>query len=152
MTQTNEQLDFLLAKEVMGWRLGTVEAGEYVWEDENYHIYYYAKPYDNLPERMLWHPTTNIAQAMMCAEKLDPLSIEIYRPIFKGGNYSVRLVYQHPETYEATAETIEIAICLAVHEAYCVSLVSTRELTEEEQDYAMKIDMKPYEKYMKGGE
>ena len=68
MTQT-EQLDDFLAREVMGWRLGKVEAGEYVWEDENYHIYYYAKPYDNLPERMFWHPTTDIAQALMCAEK-----------------------------------------------------------------------------------
>ena len=141
MTQTNEQLDRFLA-EMMGW----------VWFEG-----WWCLQHENRDEYIMedgdWHPTTDIAQAIECAEKwCNTIGCAItctYASVSKtwiielwNGAWDIAC---HTEN-----EKQSLAISLALYEAYCVSLVGKRKLTEEEREYAMKIDLKSYEKYIKG--
>ena len=65
----NETLDRFMAEEVMGWHTGDKEldmpwdvVAEHWWIDKD-------DIYINFVSD--WHPTTDIAQVMECAEKLD---------------------------------------------------------------------------------
>ena len=140
----NETLDRFLAEEVMGWHL---VAG--LWRDEAGSVTYNAYANDG------WHPTTDIAQAKDCLDAWHNKSTCNISTLYRNGNNVVVTLDDGNivlASVSSSHEGVSRAICLAIYEAYCVSLVSTRELTEEEQEYAMKIDLKPYEKYMKGGE
>jgi len=144
MTQTNEQLDDFLAREVMGWKINSYRNGEL-----------YAITADGHAIDMFWHPTTDIAQAKDCLDAWHNKSTCNISTLYRNGNNVVVTLDDGNivlASVSSSHEGVSRAICLAIYEAYCVSLVSTRELTEEEQEYAMKIDLKPYEKYMKGGE
>lgn len=151
LTQTNEQLDRFLAEDVMGWH----DNGMGMWVDEKSRPRMYtSKKYIKYDEgASVWHPTADITQVIWCAEKwCNTIGCAItctYVSVSKtwiielwNGAWDIAC---HTEN-----EKQSLAISLALYEAYCVSLVGKRKLTEEEQEYAMKIDLKSYEKYIKG--
>jgi hypothetical protein len=118
MTQTNETLDRFMA-ELMGWHIDRVADGyPYWWLSE-----------DNKPLMLCsdWHPSTDIAQAMECAEKWCEDNDAGYE--LEGGEYGEKgkflyraiftiWLYRSQGHKRFTGEgTKELAICLALYEA-----------------------------------
>jgi len=66
-----------------------------------------------------WHPDTDIGQALMCAEKLNPYQIEIIYPENKIGTYLARIFCDTKggQMYQGAGDTKELAICEAILEA-----------------------------------
>ena len=117
MTQTNEQFNDFLAREVMGWHIGTVildfsrDAIE-CYKDKNDKVFMLIQE---------WHPTTDIAQAMECAEKSE-IQFELFTG-WGGWHGSFRKFHEKSQNVRKwyfgmmTLELLPRAICLALYEA-----------------------------------
>ena len=105
MNQTElTELDRLLAEKVMGWRL----TEDHWWLDrQNYHALF------NISA---WHPTTDIAQAMMVAEKIGEYKdcVLSYHNSTRAYVYDLYPIdFYNVEFSSGECKTPTLAICLA---------------------------------------
>ena len=98
-----------MATELMGW--ARTEYGKYAgnyWRDAEGKVL-----------SISWHPDTDISQALMCAEKLNPYQVEIIYPENKIGTYLTRIFSNTKggQMYQGAGDTKELAVCSAILEA-----------------------------------
>ena len=118
----NDELNTFLAREVMGWHIGTI-----ITRFSKEVIECYKDKNDKAVMLIQgWHPTTDIAQAMMCTEKWcdDAGGHYSLEGGFEGSGefvYHVVLKKWNPRSQSHkryTGEgTKELAICLALYES-----------------------------------
>lgn len=116
---TPAELDRWLAEHVMGWRLD-----ELTWFDADGGGHYDAEHVDayDCGTCCVWHPTSNIAQAIEAAEKA--------RADGRIGSWALLSPWtMHPDTWlveitrgldgdsDASADTAPLALCRALHAA-----------------------------------
>ena len=102
-------LNEFMATEVMGWTLGK----------SVHHIYQPSTWFENNIVKMnykYWHPTEDMNQAMMCADKLELESITLMA-IDMNGDYNVIMELINGKYYYGTSKTGRAeAICDAVRD------------------------------------
>ena len=107
----NEQLNKFMAEEVMGlvWSMGFDGTGTYFKNGK-----FYCDEAD-------WHPTTDIAQAIECVEKLCTVDANWrYKLLYDKKDYVCLIwnYYDYPEAREYCGSgTKELAVCRAICEA-----------------------------------
>ena len=107
----NVELDKFLAEEVMGWHLLTsdeIDFGEYAfYHDKNNYLIMMVCD---------WHPTTDIAQAMMCAKEADK-ELHIHIADHHGCPFEVESKFGEFSLVCHSVEEVARAICHAIYEA-----------------------------------
>ena len=109
MTQTNEELDRFLAEEVMGWMKSEPPmVGEYQYPTS-----------DGVRVVYSWHPTTDIAQAMECAEKFITGKNNMYFMLTTDDEGDVKVEFENGDEVVGWSDnkSIPLAISLALYEA-----------------------------------
>lgn len=100
----SNDLDRLMAERVMGWKLGDT--------------YWHGESVGGISAKYSindWHPTSDIAQAMMCAKKIGGLVLTEEYPEKHGGErWCAEIGWQAPAIGNANADTPALAICKAI--------------------------------------
>ena len=123
----NEQLNEFLAEEVMGWhkeRNDYVDSryrdiDEFQWVDRSGKILYHVTKSETLTaggSQHYWHPTTDIAQAMMCAKEADK-ELHIHIADHHGCPFEVESKFGEFSLVCHSVEEVARAICHAIYEA-----------------------------------